>query len=87
MSRDRFTAIVCYLHLIDSSQQKKYGEEGYDPLYKVRPLIDHLVAVFPSAYQPERHLSIDKMMIGTGAEFHFFSTFLKTNKILDKGVS
>ena len=25
----------------------KKGEEGYDPLFKVRPMIDHLLTVFP----------------------------------------
>lgn len=42
MSRDRFFQILRYLHLVDSSLQRKKGEEGYDPLFKVRPLIDHL---------------------------------------------
>ena len=46
------------------STEKKKGELGYDPLYKVRPLLDHLVAVFPIYYQPEQQLSIDEMMIG-----------------------
>ena len=47
MSRDRFFKILRYLHLVDSAKHKKKGEEGYDILYKVRPLIDHLAAVFP----------------------------------------
>ena len=67
MSRDHHFQIIQYFHLVDSSQQKKKGEPGYDPLYKVRPLLDHLVAVFPKCtiYQPQRQLSIDEMMIGT----------------------
>ena len=65
MSHDRFPEILCYLHLNDSSQQKRYGEEGYDPLYKARPLINHLVGVFPTLHQPEQHLSIDEMMVST----------------------
>ena len=46
MSRDRFLIILRYIHLVDSSKRKKVSEEGYDPLYKLRPLIDHLNAVF-----------------------------------------
>ena len=34
-------------------------------LYKVRPLIDHVAAVFPEYYQPSRNISIDEMMIST----------------------
>jgi len=87
MSRDRFMDILRYLHLKDSRQQKKYGEEGYDPLYKVKPLVDHLVAVFPSVYQPEQHLSIDEMMIGTRCRISFLKYIpKKTNKIWDKGL-
>ena len=54
-----------YLHLVDSVKQKKVGEAGYDPLFKVRPLLDHLSAVFPRYYQPAWELSVDEMMIGT----------------------
>ena len=56
------------LHLSDSSSQLKSGQVGYDPLYKVRALINQLSAVFPGYYQPSRELSIDEMMIGT--QFH-----------------
>ena len=65
MSCDRFQNILRYLHLNDSSQQKKHGEDGYDALYKVRPLLDHFSAVFPLYYQPAQHINIDEMMIGT----------------------
>ena len=46
MPRDRFVTIMCYLHLVDSSLQKKTGEVGYDLLFKVDPLLDRLAAVF-----------------------------------------
>ena len=65
MSRDRFLKILKFLHLVDSTLQKKKGEEGYDPLFKVRFLVDHLAAVYPQYYFPSRYLSIDEMMVGT----------------------
>ena len=70
-SRDRFLQILRYLHLNDSSNQKKYGEDGYDPLYKVRPLLDHLAGVLPVYYQPTQQLSIDEMMVGTRCRVAF----------------
>ena len=70
MSQDRFLLILRYLHLVDSTQQKK-REEGYDILYKVRTLIDHLAAVFPKYYRPGRNVSIDEMMIGTRCRISF----------------
>ena len=71
MSRDHFFRILRFIHLADSSKQKKEDEEGYDALYKVRPLIDHLTAVFPKYYQPARELSLDEMMIGTRCRIAF----------------
>ena len=71
MPRDRFFTIMRFLHLADSSKQKKAGEAGYDQLFKIRPLLDHLSAVFPRYYQPARELSIDEMMIGTRCRISF----------------
>ena len=71
MSRDRFLLTLRYLHLNDSSLQKKPDELGYDPLFKVRPLLDHLSAMFPSCYQASQNLSIDEMMIGTRCRVSF----------------
>jgi len=71
MPCDRFFNILRYLHLSDSSVQHKKGDKGYDPLIKVRVLVDHLLAVFPHYYQPGCHLSIDEMMIGTRCHVSF----------------
>ena len=60
-----------FRYLRDSSKQKKRGEDLNDILYKVRPLIDHLGAVFPKYYQPSCHLSIDEMMNGTRCRISF----------------
>ena len=45
--------------------------DGYDALYKVRPLIDQLTTVFPKYYQPARELSLDEMMIGSRCRIAF----------------
>ena len=71
MSRDRFYKISRYLHLVDSTKQKKKGETGYDPLYKVRPLIDKTLETFSKYYNPKRALAIDEMMVGTQCRVHF----------------
>lgn len=63
MPCDRFYAILRYLHLVDSSLQKKNGEDGYDALFKIHTLTDHLSAVFPRYYQPGQCMSVDEMMI------------------------
>ncbi len=40
MSRDRFSLILRFLHLNDSSKYVPKGQPGHDPLYKLHPLLD-----------------------------------------------
>ncbi|XP_023234619.1 piggyBac transposable element-derived protein 4-like [Centruroides sculpturatus] len=62
MSKDRFLNILCMFHLNDNSKQKKKGEEGFDALYKVRPLMDNIINKFQKTYYPEEALTIDEGM-------------------------
>ena len=80
MSRDHFQSILRYLHLNNSTLQKKNGEEGYDSLFKIRPLLDHFSAIFPMYYQPAQHISIDEMMIGTRCRVAFLQNMPKKPK-------
>ena len=77
MSRDRFVEILRYLHLVDTSLQKKKGKDGYDVLFKIRPLIDHFSAIFPCYYEPAQQLSVDEMMVGTRCRISFLQYLLK----------
>ena len=47
------------------------GEEGHDPLYKLREIIDILTDRFKLCYKPGRELSIDESMIGTKCRVPF----------------
>ena len=71
MAHDRFFKIMRFIHIVDNSLQKRKGEDGYDSLFKVRSLIDHLAAVFPRYYYPGWYLSVDEMMIGTRCKISF----------------
>ena len=70
MSRKKFFKISWYLHLVDSSKQKR-GENSYDPLFKVRPLIEKTLETFSKYYFPNRELAIDEMMVGSRCRLHF----------------
>ncbi|MFZ2538997.1 MAG: transposase [Oscillospiraceae bacterium] len=63
MSLVRFQQLNRYLHLADSSKAPAKGSPGYDPLYKVRPVLDMCNATFSEHYQPEQALSIDEAMV------------------------
>ncbi|GFO16033.1 PiggyBac transposable element-derived protein 4-like [Plakobranchus ocellatus] len=64
MGGQRFTEINQYFHLADSDAQSARAEAGYDPLYKVRPLLDHVRSQCQAVYKPSRKLAVDEGMVG-----------------------
>ena len=40
VSRDRFIAIFTMFHLNNNDAKAARGQPGYDPLFKIRPVID-----------------------------------------------
>ncbi|XP_005091401.1 piggyBac transposable element-derived protein 4 [Aplysia californica] len=71
MSRQRFEKINQYFHLNDSTKMPNRGEENYDPLFKLRPLLDTVRTACGSSYKPGRNISIDEAMIGFNGRLHF----------------
>jgi hypothetical protein len=62
ISRDRFLNILSVFDLNDNSQQKKASENGFDALFKVRPLLWKLTDKFQQTYYPEEAVSVDEGM-------------------------
>ena len=52
MSRDCFGLILKFLHINDKKGQKQKSETGYDPLYKICPLVTSLISKFQASYNP-----------------------------------
>lgn len=71
LKRDRFSLILKFLHLNDNTHYIPKGQQGHDPLYKLRPLLDPLIANFRAAYTPNRELSIDEAMVGFKGRLSF----------------
>ena len=63
MTRDRFSLILKFFHVNDSSKYVKRGEVGHDPLYKIRPLLTSLLHNFNQWYTPNKELSLDEAMV------------------------
>lgn len=66
MTCNRWDAIKKYLHFNDNSNFKPRGSEGYDKLYKIRPLLDKIkdrLALIPK----EEYLAVDEQIIPTKA--------------------
>eukprot|EP00106_Octopus_bimaculoides_P016965 XP_014784407.1 PREDICTED: uncharacterized protein LOC106879391 [Octopus bimaculoides] len=71
MSKTRYSKISQYLHLTDSANAPSKNDPNYDPLYKVRPIIDLLVNNYRTVYLPGKNLSVDEAMIGYKGRVHF----------------
>ncbi|XP_014784704.1 piggyBac transposable element-derived protein 4-like [Octopus bimaculoides] len=71
MSKMRYSKISQYLHLIDSANAPSKNDPNYNPLYKVRPVIDLLLNSYKTVYLPGKNLSVDEAMIGYKGRVHF----------------
>ena len=58
MSWDRFLALL--LHLNNNDAKAPRRQPGYDPLFKIRPVIDILITKFQDIYTHEEQPNTDK---------------------------
>jgi len=57
MSQDRFLTLLTMFHLNNNNAKAARGQPGYDPLFKIRPVIDTLMTKFQDVYTPEEQLT------------------------------
>ncbi|XP_038123402.1 piggyBac transposable element-derived protein 3-like [Cyprinodon tularosa] len=62
MGRKRFDHLRAYIHMNDNTNIKQKGEPGYDPLFKVRPVLEKVRANCLKV-EPEENHTIDEQMI------------------------
>jgi len=71
MSRDRFCALSRYFHIVDNTGAvTDYRLPGYDPMHKVRPIIDLFNTRSAALYRPKQYLSVDEAMIEFKGRHH-----------------
>ena len=63
ISCHRFEEIKRYLHFVDNDILPKRGEEGYNKLGKVQPIIDEIRQTSLESYKPNKENAIDEAMI------------------------
>lgn len=71
MPRDRFMAISDNLHMSDLEEDAmndaKKGTEEYDPLHRLKPLLEMIRNRCTTIYHPKQHISVDERMVATKA--------------------
>ena len=68
MPRDRFLAILQALHFHNNEDMAK---DCPDRLFKLRPVIDHLLLKFDTIYTPDRDISVDDSLFKFYGRLHF----------------
>ena len=61
--RKRFLEIQGYLHFSNNDTIIPYGQEGYDRLAKIRPVIESVRQRFLDNYHPHKENAIDEAMV------------------------
>ena len=63
ISRKRFIEVQRFLHFADNASIVPRGQERYDRLARVRPVIEFIHQEFLQNYRPQRENAIDEAMI------------------------
>ncbi|XP_015776889.1 PREDICTED: piggyBac transposable element-derived protein 4-like [Acropora digitifera] len=63
MSRTRYQQILRYLHFVDNSTLTPRGQDGYNKLGKIQPLLNLILPKFQETYCPSRNLSVDETLV------------------------
>ena len=78
MSLFRYEQLASYLHFANNvNQVRDRDDDRYDPLFKLRPLIDRVVPSWRAAIRPAQHLAIDESMIPFRGKI-FFRQYIKS---------
>ncbi|KAJ8365839.1 hypothetical protein SKAU_G00146700 [Synaphobranchus kaupii] len=76
----RFEAICAFLHMSDPTEDvvndQLKGQEGYDALFRLKPLQDQILTACRAYYHPNQNLAIDERMVATRAR-HSMMQFMK----------
>lgn len=63
MRHDAFEFLRRHIHFADNNKQKLQGEMGYDPLFKVRCVLDKIGKGLNQVWSGGKNLSLDESMI------------------------
>ena len=75
MPKRRFKKICQYLHHSNNADMPARDSSNYDPLHKVRPMIEMLSRTYKHRYKPHCELSVDEAMIAFKGR-HFIKQYM-----------
>ena len=82
MGKSRYQKINQYFHIRDNTEAFPKTDPQYDPLFKVRPLLDFVKEKSHAHYNPGREISINEAMIKSNGRLSFKQYISKENLTL-----
>ncbi|KAJ8322435.1 hypothetical protein KUTeg_000009 [Tegillarca granosa] len=70
MRRNRFQNILQCLHCNNNENAVPRGQEGYDPIHKIRPVLNLLNETFSHHYRLGRDVTVDESLVGFKGRNH-----------------
>ena len=77
MPRNRFQLLCTFLHFVDNNDRLDREDPNYDPLFKIRPVLDVILPAWDRTMTPGKNLSIDESMVGFRGRI-FFRQYIKS---------
>ncbi|CAG2252077.1 unnamed protein product [Mytilus edulis] len=85
MSRNRFQAILQFLHCNNNETAVPHDQPGYDPLHKISPVIDILNQTFSENYRLNQDVCVDERVVGFKGR-HQLKQYLSNKKAHKWGI-
>ena len=71
MSRNRYELLSSFLHFANNEDRIPRGQNGHDPLFKVKKMLDIVNPLYGEVFCPGRDLSLDESMIRFKGRLYF----------------
>ena len=62
---------MAMLHFNDNANHIPRDQPGFDPLFKVRPVLNTVLLTCETVYSPERHVTVDEGTVGWRGNLSF----------------
>ncbi|XP_005096839.1 piggyBac transposable element-derived protein 4-like [Aplysia californica] len=85
MSRHRYQMIQTCLHFLDNAAWIPRGQDGFDPLAKIQPLLDITGPTYPLAYYPHRQLAVNESVARFKGRIHT-RQYIMSDKLTKHGI-
>ncbi|XP_056397299.1 piggyBac transposable element-derived protein 4-like [Hyla sarda] len=71
MPRNRFEALLKFLHYANNENCPPPSDPNFDRIYKIRPLVNYLNQKFSEVYTPEKEIAVDESLVHFKGRLHF----------------